>query len=413
SQRENENAFVKELMQKNVQLTTQEFEKMMDELNKNIQSRYGYRKNKEYEGSDNVAPMRDGLTIQIPITIEFGTNGNISVNALSKEQLDKDIIAENKTPLPVSSGGEIFTEVMVVDPDYTIRTGYDKYFISIGKRKLNLSLPKLSVSLAKKVAPLISNVNESELKYFHYSVVMHKERRMAIYTAVNLDGKEYVEIKRKDQGGKGKWFIDPRMDALYQLNDDLYEKNKLDRGHLVTRTNPNWGTKSLAGKSNNDTFHHTNACPQHMELNQKEWEMLEEYMRRYAVDNKTRISIFTGPIFSKNDPPYRDGVNLPLEFWKIVTFIKNGKLNSAGYIKSQVEWIDDLEDERLKIDPDAIKTWQLPIKEIQKLTHLTFDSQIVKADIYKENGVSLEESLAAGKEFKGRKLISSSSDVGF
>ncbi|MBC8047614.1 MAG: trypsin-like peptidase domain-containing protein, partial [Fimbriimonadaceae bacterium] len=119
SQRENENAFVKELMQKNVQLTTQEFEKMMDELNKNIQSKYGYR-NKEYEAPDNIIPVKDGLTIQIPITIEFGTNGNISVNALSKEQPDKYVIAENKTPLPVSSGGEIFTEAMVVDPDYTI-----------------------------------------------------------------------------------------------------------------------------------------------------------------------------------------------------------------------------------------------------------------------------------------------------
>ncbi len=55
-----------------------------------------------------------------------------------------------------------------------------------------------------------------------------------------------------------------------------YAKNKIhgdpddfDIGHHVRREDPVWGdTAEFAIKCNDDTFHSTNACPQHKNFNQ-------------------------------------------------------------------------------------------------------------------------------------------------
>jgi endonuclease G, mitochondrial len=93
--------------------------------------------------------------------------------------------------------------------------------------------------------------SEYELKYDHFSVVMSKSRRLAFFTAVNIDGNQLTSLDRTND----RWYFDPRIDRKYQSGPELYSNNDLDRGHLVRRLDPVWG--QLANQANEDTFHFT------------------------------------------------------------------------------------------------------------------------------------------------------------
>jgi len=92
---------------------------------------------------------------------------------------------------------------------------------------------------------------------------MNIDRKMAVYTAVNVNGKRLLWLSRNGD----KWYADPRTSA--QAGPELYANNDLDRGYLVRRLDPVWGTDAEAEKANEDTFHYTNVCPQHKDFNQK------------------------------------------------------------------------------------------------------------------------------------------------
>jgi hypothetical protein len=73
------------------------------------------------------------------------------------------------------------------------RPGYQPNFLGSGK--LAVPLPKI-LALKSSIAMLKSKPKQSELKYFNYSVVMNKDRKLAFYSAVNIDA---------DQG---RWHVD-------------------------------------------------------------------------------------------------------------------------------------------------------------------------------------------------------------
>ena len=65
---------------------------------------------------------------------------------------------------------------------------------------VDLPLPMPNATLAKQIAPLRaeeSNADSGELKYEHFSLKMNKARRMAAFTATNIDGKAYLNIDRR------------------------------------------------------------------------------------------------------------------------------------------------------------------------------------------------------------------------
>jgi endonuclease G len=106
-----------------------------------------------------------------------------------------------------------------------------------------------------------------ELRYEHFSVVFNTDRKMAFFTAVNIDGKQSFNVGRADQ-----WYYDSRLPLDIQVGDELYGNepggNYFDRGHLVRRLDPVWGTQGTAKVANEDTFHWTNCSPQYWQFNQ-------------------------------------------------------------------------------------------------------------------------------------------------
>jgi endonuclease G len=143
------------------------------------------------------------------------------------------------------------------------------------------------------------------LPYHHFTVVLNKQRRLAFFTAVNIDGSLAQETKRAND----RWFFDPRVPKEEQAGEDVYTNNDLDLGHLVRRLDPTWGTTpDIAKLANDDTFHYTNCTPQHKDFNRNKtrWAGMEDYILNHADNLHFKVSVFTGPVLAADDDAYRD-----------------------------------------------------------------------------------------------------------
>ena len=98
-----------------------------------------------------------------------------------------------------------------------------------------MALPDTS-AIADDVLPVPGNA-DARLDYEHFSIVMSKSRRLALFTAVNIDGSASVSVSR----GGDPWAFDGRIPEDAQAGDELYADNDFDRGHLVRREDLNWG----------------------------------------------------------------------------------------------------------------------------------------------------------------------------
>ena len=84
--------------------------------------------------------------------------------------------------------------------------------------------------------------------------------------------------------------------------------------------------------------------------------------------------MFTGPVFAADDDQYR-GVQLPRQFWKVVAMAKQSDGPSAtAYLLSQEQLIAGLEIAPEAFSYGAYRTYQVPIRQIQDPTGLSFGS---------------------------------------
>lgn len=296
------------------------------------------------------------LTIPLELTMELGTPAPAPARTA-----------------PIDEGNpQIADEAIAIDPDYRGRRGYDPEFL--GGETLRVPLPGLSDAMLDNVAINSEATGDPGyvLPYHNFSVVMNRRRRLAYFTAVNIDGRRARSIRREAD----RWVLDPRIPAEEQAGEAVYEDNPLDRGHLVRRLDPAWGDTYAASKrASDDTFHFTNCSPQHREFNQSRtlWAGLENYLLDHAANEKFAVSVFTGPVLADDDDEYR-GVQLPREFWKVAVMVKKpeGSLSATAYLLSQAHLISGLE-----VDPEAFvysdyRTYQVPVATIAALTGLDF-----------------------------------------
>jgi endonuclease G len=247
---------------------------------------------------------------------------------------------------------------------YDGRVGYDPAFLDIP-----VALPTLTDEQRRNAA--VSTVakpgeDPTVLPYTHFSLVLNRARQLAYYTAVNIDGNQIVEIKRTAD----RWFFDPRIAQSEQIGEELYQRNALDRGHLVRRLDPVWGSDS--SRANDDTFHFTNCSPQHERFNQGKdlWQGLENYILTNADLLDRKMTVFTGPITDDSDPLYK-GVRLPLAFWKIIAYCRSdGALATAAYVLEQGALVQEILSRDVGFNPG---TYRLTIAQLGSRTGLNFD----------------------------------------
>jgi endonuclease G len=253
---------------------------------------------------------------------------------------------------------EFGPEMLPVDPDYGSRHGFDATFLGP-----EVPLPVLAGDRQDDVA------HTGVLHYHHFSVLMSRSRRFALYTAANVDGRRRFE---QDRAGD-RWIVDSRLPSG-QVDNALYRDNDFDRGHLTRRADMLWGDsleEALASVA--DTFHYTNCVPQHARFNQSPitWHGLEDYVLSRIADGRLRANVYTGPVFTDSDPVYR-GVRIPKSFWKLVAVGVEDRLHATAYLLEQTELLVGLETTSAEPPLGAYRTYQTAVTLVEETTGLDF-----------------------------------------
>ncbi|QDY44796.1 endonuclease [Planococcus glaciei] len=239
---------------------------------------------------------------------------------------------------------------------YSGAAGYNPAFLG---PDAEVPLPLLNESQQADVTE--TKDGKKILDYTHFSIAMSRSRKLAFYSAVNIDGTQLIEVRREND----KWYFDPRIPEEFQVGPEVYKNNDIDRGHLTRRQDPNWGIDAV--KANEHTFHFTNCAPQHKNFNQKTWLDLENYLLDNAGDYGLKVTVFTGPVFRDSDVAYR-GCQIPSQFWKVAVLRKeDGSLSATAYLQSQENLLGDLE-----FVYGDFQTYQVPVTQIEELTGLGF-----------------------------------------
>jgi endonuclease G, mitochondrial len=226
-------------------------------------------------------------------------------------------------------------------------TGYKPTFLGT---RFRIPLPGMTSEVDRELATL-KNSTKTELKYDHYSLRLNKERRTPFFAAVNIDGALLWNAQGfGSRPPRPKWSTDPRMEELLQPDDDIFG-DAMQRGHLFKREDAMWGRdKPACTTADEHSFTITNATPMIRDFNNTEWGNLEDIVTRECMLGK-KVSYFAGPVFRSTDPFFnelrrnpppgqrRQGMRVPLTFWKIVAWVENSALKSAGFMLTQQDEI--------------------------------------------------------------------------
>jgi endonuclease G len=307
---------------------------------------------------------------QRTVTVTLGIDSNGVATVLNSAAPEAKEAATRKAP----------TFDVPFDSTYANRSGFVQEFLDPGKPALAVHLPKLSDSLSQETAKLISapGKNQDVLNYHGYSVVMHEKRRFAIYSAANVDFGGRYELARPAD----VWRLDPRISAEAQLGNFYYAGNQFDRGHLTRREDMEYGSTRLkALESAADTCHWSNCTPQHARFNQNRalWQGIERHLFEDGIQlDQFRAQVITGPVLSEGDPTWAKypTIQYPVRYWKVVAAVTaSGKLFATAYVLDQTAVVGEFGIEAAREVPfDAYKTFQVPIKDVEQLTQLSFFS---------------------------------------
>lgn len=329
----------------------------------------------------------DGLVAMADYTSLGGSSGSPVVNLTNSEVVGlhfagvfreanylvtPEILASAlgtvRSRVVVTGGSQEVKEPVVPLESLEGRVGYDPEFLGGGN--LRVDLPGLGDWKAD-IAP-VAGGQDDVLRYEHFSVVQCRSRRLPLFTAVNIDGSQQRKLNRR-----GDWRLDGRLDLQDQVGNELYRGNALDRGHMVRRRDPGWGSESEARRGEEDTFYYTNCVPQHEDLNQKDWVGLEDYILGAAETLGFKASVFTGPVFRASDrrlvdQPGAEDVAIPEEFWKVAVMISadTGSLHSTAYVLSHGAMIRDMLEAAFVYGKH--ETYQVPIALVERETGLDF-----------------------------------------
>jgi endonuclease G len=295
--------------------------------------------------------------------------GNYAVSAKHIKAALRGLRVVVSVPERLTAGGaEAAADGTHAAAHFADRRGYAPSFLGGGSRRV----PILGLGTWESDAvdaTLDGGKTTKAVPYTHFSVVFSESRRVPIFTAVNIDGAKTKRIKRAGD----KWYFDLRIPRKLQLTKEDYGHPDIDRGHMVRREDPNWGSPTVAELANDDTFHYTNAAPQHARLNQgrTQWLGLEEYVLSNARTEGFKISVFTGPILRESDRRLDNGVAVPEEFWKVVVAVDAGtqKLRATGYVLSQGKLIEDITE---AFAYGEYRGYQVRVSTIEKATGLDF-----------------------------------------
>jgi len=348
------------------------------------------------------------------IQIRSDSNGNtrillpieIGVKVGFHERSAEPAPPEVQPAIPTGSV-RVIEKVDVDQTNYDERNGYDPKFLGGG---LVVPLPKVQKQRFGKVL-LVKG--KSEIKYYNYSLVINRTRKLAYFSVANVD----VDKFRGNRDADGDtWYLDTRDDAIKkaQLGKEFYKKQKefeadrtqnpFDQGHLSRRSDLQWGDDEDGAKRNgDDSYHYTNCSPQHWQFNQNNkasglWFRLEESAIS-TLSRGRRLCLINGPVFDAplctpgSDGLMRlnlkgkrvpdgtfGGVKIPKLFFKVIAYRSGNDLSAKAFVVTQEDLLTTID----RFDPGEktppvlsdleVRLYQVKIAELENLTDLDFGS---------------------------------------
>jgi endonuclease G, mitochondrial len=338
----------------------------------------------------------NGPALWAPIkSVDSSMPMNVVVNGTANFYMagkDSAAVADVGVERPRVDAGGAATPSLVekklrFDAGYQSRPGYDPNF-----------LPGFTVPAPK--APLDEVLKHGSgqkvLRYHHFSLVMHKDRRLCMWAASNVNYDESKRRRTRDEFGSDTWKLDPRILGESQIEDaELYEPaKKFDRGHIVRRDDVAWGdTAEEEEFGNSDSFHFTNCTPQHEQFNRAMfqfhglWGELEKHITKQAGFLQNLVSVFAGPVLAGSDPKHDFGLGadlqIPIQFWKVIVAVENAdttpRLRSYGFLLSQQEAIDQWGWEN-RFRAGKFREWQVSLARITAEARVEFPQVVLDAD---------------------------------
>lgn len=329
----------------------------------------------------------DGVsTWTVPITISISLGGAMVAAA------------------PVEGTAEESFQIPIVYDGLDTREGYKADFLNL-PGGAQVPMPVLTAKGEKAVAR--QSNGDAELKYHHFSLVMHKKRRLALFTAAILDWRKKshevdgrkpnrAELTGIPDGVLEQWVTDDRISEDEQLPDVFFTRDNkaFDKGHLVRRDDVAWGRSfEDIQMGNGDTYFTTNCSPQVKGFNQAvhgdfNWGDLENMIQRETKAEKAIV--FAGPVLSKQDRFFlglteRGPVKLqiPQHFWKIIVANTDNGVKAFGFLPKQDLSRVTLEEEFAV--PVDWKDYQVSMREIEdKLLDLVSLTWCKQRDAYED-----------------------------
>lgn len=387
------------------------------------------------------------LTIPLQISIAIpGLSSPLSSNV--------DATRANEPSRAVEPGTEVSTTDTSTGAESTpLREGegYRPDFLD----KNAIPLPTIARAAQKDIAELLEperypSAKKGELQYTHFSTVVNKERKMPFFGACNVDGdslfgissktgdkRNYASSNARDFRARAaeastSWKPDHRISEEDQTTENWYRgynkliprpqtddrsryiaKANFDRGHIVRRTEPIWGSEQAGREASIHSYTHANAAPQEVLFNQdktrpdksidegeekRSWYGMEVAILRAAHEDGRKMCVFTGPVFADDDPIYGPGQDsgglrqIPMIYWKIAVWESEGKLKSLAMKYSQ-EWTivksgNENGAERLDSEEELLllRDFLTTVEDIEQLTDVRFSKKVKSADLL--NGLS-------------------------
>jgi len=250
---------------------------------------------------------------------------------------------------------------------------------------IDLPLPGLSAALQT-----VALEGGRRLDYPHFTVVLNRERKLAIFAASNLDRSRRLALSRPSV-----FLLDPRVPQDMQPAQAWFEGPDIDQGHLVARQEVMWSARPLDDaaaidevKAASDAVNsYPNVVPQLANFNRGIWAGLEKWTQDEHNPAATKINLYTGPVFA-DDPIVRGG-RMPRRFWKIVASrASDGVLVVDAFLIEQSP-------SSTRPQPFQAETYRVTVAEIERITGLDFGMSLRTARRTERVSASRGDQLAA------------------
>lgn len=224
---------------------------------------------------------------------------------------------------------------------------------------------------------LQSAFNGGFIHHSRHSLLFNQDRGFAFVSANNVDGAGLPSSQYTSRSFKRDPQIQPftlqvdRDRGYRESATHGFGPNPWDQGHLARRKSMSWGAEAQARIAERESDMWSNIVPQHENLHDDAWGHIEDWMLERVQGQEERACVFTGPVFTADDPSHTNGpneapINIPAGFWKVISVELSGTMRSAGFLVWQRDYDSD------QPLPFAPVLEQVRLTTIEVLTGLTF-----------------------------------------